>query len=633
MAEEWIDIENSQWTDKEEDQWIPVEQGSSDLSASIVAHQPQNLQALIDAHSPRNLAAYIAAHLPGNLSASIQGGDFRYLSANMSAHSPKDLEAAIFTKQREERLLSASIYAWHKGDLSAYLNTVYSSDLSANVSSELPVDLPAYLKPWPQKYLPASIWGLGNFNLSAVINSVTDNVVDLSAYIKQIYHSDLQGKIYGYVHGSKDLSAYIGVMYWYDLTATIRATYFSDLSATIGMHTSKNILASIHGWEERFLQAQITGTRYPWDLNASINGTGYWNMLSANVTPMRALNIYNDLSANVASWKIEDLLASIYADNAVSLSASLYPLGQASDLHASIRPKMIRLTTIIDVPTLAHGDLSATINFLCGQTGYSNLIASIYAKYKSDLYATIRGISPNNTSRDLGAKIGYADSFLEVDKLKIGITIHPSSFFTEDKFKLYFSFFKGGVLLSASIRGTLRYNDLTANIIGEELSKYVYTTTFKNREIVVNKTYDGIFRSYEIVELAFRSAVKDYFYSSDGNYAWKKDRLERWMLDVRSILPANTALRLKRRLHKATSVYDLRKFASIDEAVRFAIAYVTEYPQGNLSASIYNRGTFALLPAILNAKYIKSDRGSLPASVTPVGATVVVNTVGGVSKI
>ena len=36
---------------------------------------------------------------------------------------------------------------------------------------------------------------------------------------------------------------------------------------------------------------------------------------------------------------------------------------------------------------------------------------------------------------------------------------------------------------------------------------------------------------------AFESLVKDYYYSSDGDYAWKKDRLDRWILNVKSFLP------------------------------------------------------------------------------------------------
>jgi hypothetical protein len=329
---------------------------------------------------------------------------------------------------------------------------------------------------------------------------------------------------------------------------------------------------------------------------------------------------------------LRDLPAYIGAEDAPYLRATLIPEGYASNLHASIYPKVIRLTTVVDISTLAHKDLSAIINSPCFYTNYSTLFASISVKYKSDLVAYIRPIVYDYKPALLAAKVGYSDSYLEVDTLPFSISIRPSDFYTLDKLKLVVSILNSGSLLGASITGTLRYTDLSSYINGQEIPSYTYDSLIKNRERVINRTYDGVFSSFEIVEMAFKSMVKDYYYSSAGDYAWKKDRLERWMLDVRSILPANTALRLKRRLHRATELYDLKKFVSVDEAMRFAIAYVTEYPQANLTASIVNRGTFASLSGILNPRYTKSSRNMLNSSITPVGATVVVSSPGTISK-
>ena len=105
------------------------------------------------------------------------------------------------------------------------------------------------------------------------------------------------------------------------------------------------------------------------------------------------------------------------------------------------------------------------------------------------------------------------------------------------------------------------------------------------------------------------------------------------MLDVKSMLPANVALRLKRRLHRATVLYDLRKFASIDEALRYAIAYVTEYPQANLGATIINRGTYAQLSGSIIPRYIVSSNETLTSSIIPSGSTVVVGEANKISKI
>ena len=133
--------------------------------------------------------------------------------------------------------------------------------------------------------------------------------------------------------------------------------------------------------------------------------------------------------------------------------------------------------------------------------------------------------------------------------------------------------------------------------------------------------------------MAFKSVVSDYYYSSDGDYAWKKDRLTRWVLSVKSVLPPNTTLRLKRRIHRAAELYDLRKFASIDEAMRYTIAYVTEYPQSNLSAVIYNSSKAVSLRANISTHYQQTSNDMLSSSITSVGNTVVVSERDSITKL
>jgi len=141
----------------------------------------------------------------------------------------------------------------------------------------------------------------------------------------------------------------------------------------------------------------------------------------------------------------------------------------------------------------------------------------------------------------------------------------------------------------------------------------------------INFKYNGLIENYEMVELAFKSVVKDYIYSSAGDTAWKRARSEKWRLSVKSFVPPNLALQIERKLHKAFTLHDLSRFTDIDSAVRAAIDYVTYYPQANLSASINNIGTHGNLSAMVYGRGIQSSFNNFPATITAVKPKTVVS--------
>jgi hypothetical protein len=89
-----------------------------------------------------------------------------------------------------------------------------------------------------------------------------------------------------------------------------------------------------------------------------------------------------------------------------------------------------------------------------------------------------------------------------------------------------------------------------------------------------------------VAEISFESIVHDYFYNSGDNEVYKIDRLEKWVTSVKSYIPFDKRLGIKRRFHKMTKLYDISKFDTLDAAMKFAIHYVTEYPEEDLGASI-----------------------------------------------
>ena len=617
--------------------------GIRDINASIIGSPPDyhinNIGALVRGFATEGISANIALHDPGTISASVKPVHNTYASLSgrldgfttndlscifPGVHLPSELGSNVFIKQRENRYLQSSIMSWAEKSLSAALSIISSTDFQAIIQTIEPSNLSAYIKDRQVSVLRASVTSWGEHSLNA--------------YIKQIYSSDMGSIISGRndmwssVRASmkgtgseyRSISSSIGPMQLRDISSTIRATYLSNLSAYIYAVTYSNLLSSIISWDIKTLSASIVSDNYPWNLTASITASGSTNTLTGLINGLQSVCNYNNFRCLIHSLQIESITANITGDGAPCLSAYLMPVGNASNLHAIIYPKVIRLTTVVSVSTLANRDLSSIINSSCFKTGYSTLPAYIHPKFKGDLQGYIKGTSLQYNYSNLSARSGYTDSYAEVDRLPLNISILPGDFYTFNRYRIMVKMYEGNGLLQASINGTLRYNDLQTSIRAVDLNSYTFEGVFKNRETVIHRTYDGMYISYETVEMAFGSIVNDYYYSSDGNKVWKKDRLDRWMLDVKSMLPEDTALKLKRRLHRATSLYDLKKFISIDEAMRYAIAYVTEQPQSTLPASIYNRGTFSHIGASINPHYTIRSNYSLTSSINPVNNSVVI---------
>ena len=598
-----------------------------DIPGYIHGWQELDLSAIVAMHPPRNLEMFVRVNQReiSDLSSHIHGWQEADLGLHLAGtHFPVELPTYVHAQQRSISDMSSFIHAWHERYLQGVLGGVTFNNLQGVVDPIPAIPLHAYLKVWPQNILPAYTRGWGALDLTAYLNQMYS--YDLPAHLIGVSDTlkNLRARIKGWGSELSDMPGFIRVFHWQLFGGIIRATYLANINAYLFPVLPKYLKGLMHVWHERYLQGIIGGQQYPWNLTATINPTGVWHLLQAIIAPVAATGVYDYLIAMVHPWERRDFPAYIYVDRAAVLSAYLNTLGYSSDLHATIRPKMIRLTTIVNIPTFSHKDLSAIINFPCKKTGYATLMAQVYSKYKGDLYAFIRPIIYDYKPSLLGAKIGYTDGYLEVDKFKLSITLFPSEFFTRDMFRLAITLLDSKVLLAAYIKGILTSNNLTANVVGDEIPSYTYDTLLKNRERVIHKTYDGVFQQFEVVELAFKSAVKDYYYSSAGDYAWKTKRFDKWMLDVRSILPEDQALHLKRRLHRATTLYDLKKFVSIDEALRFAIAYVTEQPTSNLSASLFNRARYLNLPAVINPRYVRTAKGSLPASISPSATTIVV---------
>jgi len=342
----------------------------------------------------------------------------------------------------------------------------------------------------------------------------------------------------------------------------------------------------IHGWQESDLGVSIFGRYGPNDLHGYIGVHSPEDLPATIIADGWILPHYGNLRGVIYGGSVldqqNDLAAYIGVHAPVDLPASITVAGGIGDLPAFIYPKMIYMTGIISVATMEHSDLSAVINFICRSSGYLNLPSYIRCTYLANLASTITGYKIPSYSANLGATIGYADSYVFKDKLPISISI-GSGYQIEDQIPIHLQIFKQQAYLAGYIVGTYRYGDMPATLTPVWLEEYSFDNT-KSREIVYDINHARQVNWYEVVEMYFKSMVPDYFYVGAERNVYKTDRLDRWVLDISSYIPEDVALNIRRKLHRVKNLYDLTKFSTLDEAIRFAIDYVTSYNYGDMGA-------------------------------------------------
>ena len=552
------------------------------------------------------------------------------LSGRIDMHAPANLQAYLDVLSQDYGDLPSSIHGWIEKDLPAFTRAMQYQGLDAILNPIPPVDLPTYLKVWPMKALPSDIHGWDTGDLSAVVAVFQYSDlpiyidmhpwVDLPVYPLRVWAREIEANLSVYT---------VGVAYT-ELPATIGVNYLDDISAYVFSIAPSDLGAYIHSWQETDLQASLIGAYGDYDLQAIINAVRNIKELSAYIKPMLGVEILRDLGVYVEGWRTKDISAYVSPIPFVTLSGYINSVGQIVDLSASIYPKTIRLSSVISVITMEHLDLSGVINPSCMWSEPRDLLAYIRCVYKDDLGATIVGRKYTLGVFNLSASVGFANSYSFIDRLPISVSVATQSYMFEDKFPIYLSIFREITNITSSIVGTLLYNDLPSSITGDYLELYSFENV-TDRIKACNLNYMGVLQDYETVEISFRSIVEDYFYSSAGDSAWKSDRTDRWILELKSYVPGNVLLNTKRKLHKMRALYDLDSFESIDEAMKFTIEYVMTYPYDDISAYINSAGGYIDFPASIRARYIISTYGNLQSSVIGIADEIVVATTEGIS--
>jgi len=537
-------------------------------------------------HYPVDLPAWVGGVVTSDLTAEIEGLETTQtedLGGIIGAHQPRDLGALI--DMHDPRNLGAYIRGFAFRDLGAMVGVMQDQDLPAELLPIPPEDLSAYLKVWPQEDLPGFLYGWDTKDLGGYI--IPGGFEDLPAEIRTHGPRNLRALVKGWVReATHDLGALIHAFAADDLGAFIRATEMAQLPAYLFAIAPKNLRAFIHGWDTKDLGCMINGTAWPWDLSASITPSGSWRDLSAEIVSKKSTALSTDLSAYIlVTQGRDDLPAMLLAKQARDLGAFIDTGKDMGDLPASIYPKRIRLTGVLSLVTMEHSDLSATISIPCFFSNLSDLSSYINPVFKAELGAYINPKGYVWAQSNLSASIGYTLNTVVQDKLIININIAPLGYRTEDKYTISLSMFRSGLNLGASITATRHPRDLSASINAVDVLPYDFET-WKGKERVFDRTYTQVIRDYEDVDISFQTIVKDYFYSSGSDVVAKVDKYTHFVTKVASYYSPATSRRLNKKLHKVKYLYDTRHFADVDEAMRFAIWYVTTDPERDLGAYI-----------------------------------------------
>ena len=407
-----------------------------------------------------------------------------------------------------------------------------------------------------------------------------------------------------------DLAAYVDIIETSNLPATLKALSqkYKNLGAMVDVISVYNLPSTIHGFDTRDLTTILTGVYGPYDIQAAITGGGGYKGLFTYIKGMIGTEIPVDLPAAMEGWYTSDLSAYTKAILAADLTAYINATGKSVNLPATIIPKVIYLSTAIQVALLEHKDLKAIVNTPCFGSGHLNLLAYIRSIEKLDLKAYIIGWRVDLTADgivDLAAYINTAEYNVEdkltlnfvpgVNKytqLKIGFASIAGAgtgyvVFDTQRIILSGSHYKN---LTATMTGILESIDLSASVTA--IYDWNYTelppsVSPKTHEVVIdfNSNWKEQWRKFVEIFFDFTGTTPyHYFYVSGADKVYRVDRNRHWTIWVKSYDETDSAIERRNMRHKY--IFRVSQYSTVDEAIRDIIDRVSDYRRFNLGASV-----------------------------------------------
>jgi hypothetical protein len=403
------------------------------------------------------------------------------IGASLCVIDSQNIRGILRPQRSEEDQFLGFIRGWRYDDsmLPAFIQPHIELDFPASLQAIQPADMAAYLKVWPYKNLRSDIQGYAVFDLLTRIRVFTKNIFDMPASTVGYSPANLMALLLPFRSDCYNMNAYIFAQRFFDLNASMNYVYrtYSGLCSIIEGLPIYLLNASIVGWAERSLSANISATIPSGYLKATIIQHGTYNSLSAIVAGFIGVNNSVGLGSCLSGWAQLNLTSFISSIEAVSLIASITPKGGTKDVSAYIKVREIIFSELYKFSTINTADLRAYVGFsLCSvrtpRSAYVSLLSFIFSVPIYDLGAVIKGVKTiYSGTKDLGVFIGYTNKYSMLVKflsfkhsMSVSGAIKSNPAFFKDSLNITFKIIKGQQDLKTYITSVPQNASLGATI-------------------------------------------------------------------------------------------------------------------------------------------------------------------------
>jgi len=469
-------------------------------------------------------------------------------------------------------------------------------------------------------------------NIPAYLKTTVSQTDNLSAIVYKIWQPGTKD-IDLILHSWQEvqLQKIVQALHITDLNMLLRSIYITNLGAALYAIQPVDITAGLFGWAIHDLNAYIVDGVYDGDLPFYLNTIPPVN-LGALINVMLGINIPVNLPARIINSPFSDLYMGISALLYQDLNAYLISSRDYFDLQFKIYPKYVNVKHHINISFLEHRDLAGVVNFPCFGSAFKDLFFSLVIKNSKDMGAYIYAYDYSNI-KDLSCSINTVD-YVTQNTIKVNyfygqrsLPFSNTTLFYEKKEPIY-SVNKITLWTNTLTRSI---NDLNCYITGDYLIKdlgarirvsndlHYNASAVKERFVTLKlKNNREVFKRY--VELTFNSYVSNYTYFSGNQSAYRNYLDEHWVVRVEGyeLLPVGRGFE-KAKVRKKY-IFNLRDYASIDEAIKDMTNRVTNMRStdlcayidstydrvANLSCSLYSKRIYKS-NRIINATIIAKD--------------------------
>ena len=517
-----------------------------------------------------------------------------------------DLRNALRIYHLGYKELPISIKSWNtqkEKDLPVFLKQGQTSQDNLikfiNIFQHAQKDLQEVIKGWAIEDIKDLIntikpWSSTTDNLIEFIRSTTRDTSDLILNVFKIWQrntKDLGGMLHGWQ--ILELQKIIQAVHINDLNVILRVTFLSDITAILYAIQPVDISADILGWATQDLPVSIARGVYAGDLPTFLYGVPSED-LKVFLSGKLGIQVIDDLNARMTNLQERDLPINLNLMFFKDLNIHIESSRQLLNLQCMIYPKVVFIRHNININFLEYEDLKAVINYSCFGSDFRELRCSLDVHYKKDLKTKIYAMDGSNLV-NLPCYVN-AYEYVTIDSIpvnylhlkeetRVTLQFKKSNIYSLDTIRVFCTdIHKGYKDITSAITGELTYDDLRVVVRPYSNRHYSSPTVLEKFITLKLKNNEEEFKRY--VELTFNSYANSYYYFSGNQRAYREFSQDHWVVRVEGykILPVGRGF--EREKVRRKYIFNLKKYNSIDEAIRDMIDRVTALREQDLNVTL-----------------------------------------------